>query len=69
MRYAKLIGTKGDLSVEAADVMELNVSRWNEKTLEETAARLVSEYHVSVIDINFGCPAKRIAGSSASARR
>lgn len=37
VRHAKLIGPKGDLSVEAADVMELNVCKWNEKTLEETA--------------------------------
>ena len=46
----------------------LAVQIWDNipETLEETAVRLVSEYHVSVIDINFGCPAKRIAGSSAS---
>ncbi|MCR5360375.1 MAG: tRNA-dihydrouridine synthase [Thermoguttaceae bacterium] len=46
----------------------LAVQIWDNvpETLEETAARLVSEYRVSVIDINFGCPAKRIAGSSAS---
>ena len=37
VRHAKLIGPKGDLSVEAQDVMELNVCKWNEKTLEETA--------------------------------
>lgn len=46
----------------------LAVQIWDNipETLEETAARLAGEYRVSVIDINFGCPAKRIAGSSAS---
>ena len=37
VRHAKLIGPKGDLTLEAADVMELNVSPWSAKTLEETA--------------------------------
>ena len=37
VRYAKLIGTKGELSLEADDVMELNVCKWNAETLETTA--------------------------------
>lgn len=46
----------------------LAVQIWDNlpETLEETAARLVDEYHVTVIDINFGCPASRIAKNSAS---
>ena len=37
VRHAKLIGPKGDLTLEAADVMELNVSPWSAKTLETAA--------------------------------
>ena len=37
VRYAKLVGTKGDLAFEAEDVMELNVCKWSAKTLEDTA--------------------------------
>ncbi|MGL6194313.1 MAG: tRNA dihydrouridine synthase DusB [Thermoguttaceae bacterium] len=35
-------------------------------TLEEFGARLAHDYKVSVVDLNFGCPAKQIAGRSAS---
>ena len=35
-------------------------------TLTEFGRRLAFEYGVSVIDLNFGCPAKQIAGRSAS---
>ena len=35
-------------------------------TLTEFGRRLAFEYKVSVIDLNFGCPAKQIAGRSAS---
>ncbi|GAB6165498.1 tRNA dihydrouridine synthase DusB [Thermostilla marina] len=31
--------------------------------MAEVAHRLVEEFHVSTIDINFGCPAKQIAGN------
>ncbi|GHT24648.1 tRNA-dihydrouridine synthase [Planctomycetales bacterium] len=46
----------------------LAVQIWdnNPDTLEEFARRLAEEYKVSVIDLNFGCPAKQIAGKSAS---
>lgn len=52
----------------AQEERPLAVQIWDNipETLEETAARLVQEYHVTVIDINFGCPAKRIAKNSAS---
>ncbi len=35
-------------------------------TLSEFARRLALDFKVSVIDLNFGCPAKQIAGRSAS---
>ncbi|MDR2170473.1 MAG: tRNA-dihydrouridine synthase [Planctomycetaceae bacterium] len=35
-------------------------------TLSEFAGRLVNDFHVSGIDLNFGCPARQIAGKSAS---
>lgn len=46
----------------------LAVQIWDNlpETLAETAEKLVRDYRVSVIDINFGCPAKRIAKNSAS---
>ena len=46
----------------------LAVQIWDNlpETLAATAKRLVDDYRVSVIDINFGCPAKRIAKYSAS---
>ncbi len=34
--------------------------------LEELGSRLAHDYRVSLIDLNFGCPAKQIAGRSAS---
>ncbi|MDR1964881.1 MAG: tRNA-dihydrouridine synthase [Planctomycetaceae bacterium] len=46
----------------------LSVQIWdnNSDTLSELAQRLAFEFKVSVIDLNFGCPAKQIAGRSAS---
>lgn len=52
----------------AEETRPLAVQIWDNlpETLEETAERLVNEYKVTIIDINFGCPAKRIAKNSAS---
>ena len=46
----------------------LAVQIWDNdpETLAETAKKLVQDYQVSVIDMNFGCPAARIAGKSLS---
>ena len=35
-------------------------------TLAELGGRLAHDYRVSLVDLNFGCPAKQIAGKSAS---
>jgi len=35
-------------------------------TLAELGGRLAHDYRVSLVDLNFGCPAKQIAGRSAS---
>ncbi|MBQ3388779.1 MAG: tRNA-dihydrouridine synthase [Thermoguttaceae bacterium] len=52
----------------AQEERPLVVQIWDNipETLEETAFRLAHEYRVSIIDINFGCPARRIAKNSAS---
>lgn len=49
----------------------LAVQIWDNtpETLAQTAKRLVDDYHVSVIDLNFGCPAPRIAAKSQSGSR
>lgn len=46
----------------------LSVQIWDNcpETLEELAGRLAHERHVSVVDLNFGCPAPAIAKRSAS---
>ncbi|MDR2705937.1 MAG: tRNA-dihydrouridine synthase family protein, partial [Planctomycetaceae bacterium] len=46
----------------------LSVQIWdnNPDTLSQLAQRLALEFKVSVIDLNFGCPAKQIAGRSGS---
>lgn len=46
----------------------LSVQIWDNDpgTLAEFAHRLAFDYKVSVIDLNFGCPARQIAGKSAS---
>ena len=46
----------------------LSVQIWDNDsdTLSEFARRLAFDFRVSVIDLNFGCPAKQIAGRSAS---
>ena len=46
----------------------LSVQIWDNDpdTLAEFARRLAFDFHVSVIDLNFGCPAKQIAGRSES---
>jgi tRNA-dihydrouridine synthase B len=46
----------------------LAVQIWdnNPETLSRLAQRLAFEFKVSVIDLNFGCPAKQIANRSAS---
>ncbi len=46
----------------------LSVQIWDNdpESLAEFARRLASDFRVSVIDLNFGCPAKQIAGRSAS---
>ncbi|MDR0337064.1 MAG: tRNA-dihydrouridine synthase [Planctomycetaceae bacterium] len=46
----------------------LSVQIWdnNPDTLSQLAQRLAFEFKVSVIDLNFGCPAKQIANRSAS---
>jgi tRNA-dihydrouridine synthase B len=46
----------------------LTVQIWdnNPETLSFFANRLASEYKVSVIDLNFGCPARQIAGKNES---
>ena len=49
----------------------LSVQIWDNmpETLAQTAKRLVDDYHVSVIDLNFGCPAPKIATKSQSGSR
>ncbi|MDD3587467.1 MAG: tRNA-dihydrouridine synthase [Thermoguttaceae bacterium] len=49
----------------------LAVQIWDNlpETLAQTAKRLVDDYHVSVIDLNFGCPAPKIAAKSQSGSR
>lgn len=46
----------------------LSVQIWDNcpETLEELAGRLATEFAVSVVDLNFGCPAPAIAKRSAS---
>jgi len=46
----------------------LSVQIWDNDpdSLSEFARRLAFDFQVSVIDLNFGCPAKQIAGRSAS---
>ena len=46
----------------------LAVQIWDNdpETLAELGSRLAHDYRVSVVDLNFGCPAKQIAGRSAS---
>ena len=46
----------------------LSVQIWDNDpdTLSEFARRLALDFRVSVIDLNFGCPAKQIAGRSES---
>ena len=50
------------------ETQPLSVQIWDNdpNTLSEFAHRLACEFRVAVIDINFGCPAKQIAGRSAS---
>lgn len=50
-----------------AEPRPLGVQLWDreERTIEEAASRLV-DLGVSVIDLNFGCPKKRIMGKHAS---
>lgn len=50
-----------------AEARPLGVQLWDreERTLEEAARRLV-DLGISVIDLNFGCPKKRIMGKHAS---
>ena len=45
----------------------LSVQIWDNdpETLSEFARRLTLDFQVSVVDLNFGCPAKQIAGRSA----
>ncbi len=52
----------------ADEARPLSVQIWDNlpETLAETAEKLVRDYRVSVIDINFGCPARKIAKNSAS---
>ena len=46
----------------------LAVQIWDNdpETLAELGSRLAHDYRVSLVDLNFGCPAKQIAGRSAS---
>ena len=46
----------------------LSVQIWDNcpETLEELAGKLAHDFHVSVVDLNFGCPAPAIAKRSAS---
>ncbi|MDR0327190.1 MAG: tRNA-dihydrouridine synthase [Planctomycetaceae bacterium] len=46
----------------------LSVQIWDNdpETLTSLAHKLAFDFNVSVIDLNFGCPAKQIAGKSAS---
>ena len=46
----------------------LSVQIWDNDpgTLAELGGRLAHDYQVSLVDLNFGCPAKQIAGRSAS---
>ena len=51
----------------AAEARPLGVQLWDreERTIEEAARRLV-DLDISVIDLNFGCPKKRIMGTHAA---
>lgn len=46
----------------------LAVQIWDNdpETMAEVGARLVSEFHVSVVDINFGCPVRQITAEAHS---
>ena len=50
------------------EAQPLSVQIWDNDpdTLAEFARRLAFDFRVSVIDLNFGCPAKQIAGRSES---
>ena len=52
----------------AEEPAPLSVQIWDNQpeTLAETASRIAREYHPAVIDLNFGCPAPKIARNSAS---
>lgn len=53
--------------VESED-RPLAVQIWDNtpETLRETAKNLIERYHVTVVDMNFGCPAPKIVKNSAS---